>query len=126
MTETATIGDGAGRPYVAGDFLEIEVTVRNEAGSPVDISDCTSIRYAISALSKQQGPTGDALLTKSLGSGVAITNGPAGIFIVTIDSGDTDAMAGTYYHEAEIIDEGKVSTVFTGTISIARQLLPAL
>lgn len=126
MTAVVSVGAARGSSrYVAGDYLELAVTVVDEAGDAVDISGASAIRYGISAIGPGGGPQGPALVTKSLGSGIAITNGAGGIFTVTLASGDTAALLGTYFHEAEIIVDGKVSTVFRGDITVAAQLLTA-
>lgn len=121
------VGGDKNAPYVAGDYLDLVVTAVNAAGSPIDISDAQNIRYWISAGLANGQPVGAVLLMKSLGSGIAITNGVGGVFVVTIANGDTGSMAGLRYHEAEMIDsDGRVVTLFKGVLQIAPQLiLPA-
>ena len=129
MTEVADVGAGSdARPYVAGDFLELLVTVRDAEGAVVNITEATAVRWGLFRMAPGVNPVGAVLLSKSLGSGIAITNGAGGQFTVTIANGETGAFAGTYYHEAEVIDgDGRVSTVLRGQFVIAAQgLLPVV
>jgi hypothetical protein len=102
----------------AGDSKVIKVTVNDEAGAAVDIS-AASIRWQL-AVNAGAVP----LLSKALGSGIALADAPAGKFNVTLDSADTQNLnGGSYYYEAEIIDSGIVSTVLTGNVQINPALI---
>lgn len=127
MTMIQNVGGDRNAPYVAGDYLDLVVTAVDGDGDPIDISGAAGMRYSISAMLSNGEPTGPSLLTKSLGSGVALTNGAAGVFTITLANGDTGGMPGVHYHEAEMIDsEGRVVTLFRGSIAVTRQLiLPA-
>lgn len=61
-------------------------------------------------------------LSYSTSDNIAITDGPGGVFEVSIPHEDTDDLAtGWYMHEAEVTDgDGNISTVFTGTIQVKR------
>lgn len=110
-------------PYVAGDYLDLVVSIVDGAGVAVDLSGLQSARYAITAYG---GPT-TALVSKSLGAGIVLTDDASGVLTVTLDNGDTGGLVGKYSHELEIIDaDGRVVTVMQGEIRIAAQaLLPA-
>jgi hypothetical protein len=127
MTAVADVGAGGDpRVYVAGDYLELLVTVTDGAGAPVNLAGATAIRYAVTRRGPGGAPILPAVIVKSLGSGVAVTDAAAGKFTVTLANGETGALAGTYRHEAEVTDaDGRISTVFIGAFGIeAQAILP--
>ena len=118
------VGGDKNAPYVAGDYLDLVVTAVDGAGAPLNISGAANLRYSISAILANGQPSGSPLLTRALGSGVAITDAGAGLFVVTLENGATGDLSGPYYHEAELIDDdGRVVTLFQGWIKIAPQLI---
>lgn len=103
----------------AGDDKLLTVTVTDGEGEPVDLTGAQKIRWQLG-----KGPGKTPIVEKALGQGIEVTDGPGGIFTVTLDSADTEALKGSYYHEAEVIDEdGNVSTVLTGTVTIEATLI---
>jgi len=127
MTELADIGGaGAAAPvYVAGDHLELVVTVLDSSGgSPVNVTGITDARFVITRSDAGGNPVGAALVSKTLGGGIAVTDGPAGEITVTLDNGDTGTLAGTYRHELEITDaDGRISTVLIGGFGVVGQAI---
>lgn len=120
MTTIQNVGLVPSQPYVAGDYLELVVSVVDGAGAVVDLTDLQGARYAITAAPSSS----TALVSKSLGSGVAVTNAEGGEITATLDNGDTGALAGSYRHEFEIIDAaGRVSTVLQGQFKITAQMI---
>lgn len=108
--------------YTAGDFLDLNVAVLDKDGAAVELSLVQNVRWGLFRTTVGGQPQGAPLLSKELGNGIAVTDGPAGRFRVRIENGDTSGMAGNYYHEAEIVDfEGRVSTVFRGQFLILPQ-----
>lgn len=108
----------------SGDDRVLTVTVLDSAGSAVNITGGT-ITWA---LSKQAAdavePKGDALITKSTSvGGVTITDGPNGQCSVTLVEADTADLAGTYYHEMQVVLSGDTSTVLYGTATIKKDLI---
>lgn len=104
----------------AGDSKVLEVTVTDAAGAAVDLTGVQGIRWHM-ARSVNDRP---ATVEKSLGSGIAVTDAVNGVFTVTLDSADTEDERGDFYHEAEVIDEnGNVSTVLTGAVTINPALI---
>lgn len=105
-----------------GDTFTLRATVRDEAGSIVDITG-VDISWWLAKTNKSTGA--DVYAQKTVGSGVEIVDGPAGRFDVTIESPDTEGRGGkTLYHEAEIDDGGVVSTVLVGKAKIKPALIP--
>lgn len=102
-----------------GDTKILEVTVKDEAGDVVNITD-TTIRWQLSKSARTVPP----LLSKETGDGITIVDGAAGRFDVALDPEDTvDLSARSYYHEAEIDDAGVISTVLTGKATIRQALI---
>lgn len=101
----------------AGDTKVLQITLTDSANVIVDVSTA-SIIWALS-----RKATSTALLTKEVGTGVTITDGPGGKFEVAIDPVDTADLKGDYYHEIEVEMGGVVSTVTSGTITIQPDLI---
>lgn len=105
----------------AGDNKVLVVTVKDANGTRVNITG-TSIKWQAarsfgkaSVISKATG-----------GNGVNITNGPNGVFTVTLLAADTESLAGIYHHEAQITAlDGLISTVLFGTMKINKALIEA-
>lgn len=89
--------------FYAGDtpILEFEIT-----GENVNIVG-SEIHWSLAA-----SPTGDALVSKEIGSGITIID--ATYFEVTLLPADTEGLDGFYYHEAESVGGGIVSTLASG------------
>ncbi|MCP4897714.1 MAG: hypothetical protein GY906_12140 [bacterium] len=92
---------GSDPVYFSGDALVIQVTVQDQDGNVLDLSTLP-LSEATWAIAKEQGKT--PLVTKTLGSGVALTNPPGvdGRLDITINNADTASLKGTYYHELQL------------------------
>lgn len=102
-----------------GDYKVFAGQVTDPAGSPVDLTGFTAVRWQMSKSASKRPPQ----LEKSIGDGVVITSAVDGEFEVTLDSADTEDLKGDFYHEVEVKDaSGRPATVLSGTITI----LPAL
>ncbi len=100
-----------------GDDLRVIISVYDTQGSPVDITDAQSIIWKLA-----RSPDDVALLTKSLGSGITVNNPTS--FYFDIESAETLALFGQYYHEAEIItDQGLKYTGISGHVTIKKTLI---
>ena len=104
---------------VAGDTKGLVISVTDAAGSPVNITGATIAWHAAKSFRKT------AIITKAVGSGVAITDGPNGVFTVQLDAADTEDLVGDFLHEAQIIVGGEISTVIQGTMKINRAVIRA-
>lgn len=103
----------------AGDDIDILVTVRKRSDNSIqDISAITAARFM---LADDSG--GPALFTKSLGSGIAIADGPAGELSITLDPGDTLGLNGRYYMEADMALGGQSKTILDGELPLAPTVL---
>lgn len=111
------VGTDANSPFVAGNSRIIRCTVQQDDTSAYDLTGA-SITWQLFAMAGGTF-TGAALVTKSVGSGITITNAVGGIFEVTLAPDDTEGLSGTYYHEAEATMPGNVvHTVFQGTVTL--------
>lgn len=121
MTETAqNIGLPPSKPFVAGDHLNLQVTATNPAGTALDLTGAQTIKWQAFAYSKAV-PSGAAVISKTLGSGITIINATSGRFDIGLVPGDTSALDGDYYHEAELTDAAsKISTLFTGRMRVTK------
>lgn len=103
-----------------GDDQNLNVTVLDAAGNVVDISSATAIDWKMSV--DEFTPP---VISKSLGSGITITNGPAGIFQVALVSADTNGLTPrTYYQASRITLSANLSHVALGTVWL-RPKIPA-
>jgi hypothetical protein len=103
----------------SGDDYVLHFTIVDEAGVAVDLSGAQQITFALA-----RKVSVEPLFSKTLGSGVTVTDGPAGKVDVAIDAADTDALKGAYYHEVELRNAaGKRSTVSYGAVTIQEDLI---
>src|SRR5678815_504970 len=93
--------------------LDIDIIDENE--QPVDLSTITAVEWRMAPNSYAV-----ATLSKSLGSGITITDALAGKIAITILPGDTENMpCGRYYHECRLAEDTNTSKVFTGHITLS-------
>lgn len=99
----------------AGDTVELSVSVTDSiTGAAKNITGAT-IKWVL-----YNSRSSTATLTKTTASGITITDGVGGLYIITATPVETAAITpDIYYHESEITDSGgRVSTVFTGNITV--------
>lgn len=100
-----------------GDDVRVFVECVDGEELPVDISDAQSIRWAAA-----RGGNGSAIITKSIGSGIII-NSPTSFYFDITDT-ESEAMSGSYYHEAEVINnQGLVYTPLFGQMIVPKTLI---
>jgi len=103
----------------SGDDLVLEVTVKDAAGTVVDISGASGT-FGIGKLDSSGNPKGSSLAAPA----VAITDGAAGKLSVTIVPANTESLAGDYWHELQLTDAAtKISTVLYGTLTVQKDLV---
>ena len=110
--------------FYAGDYKVLTINVLGGAGQLIDISSSSAIAWVM----KEHPWSSANVLSKSLGSGITITDGPGGIFEIVLAAADTEALLNDldaegklYWHEAEVTDgSGLPSTVTTGWITLKR------
>lgn len=99
---------------VAGDHADLVVTITGSNGVAKNLTGAT-IKWVL-----YDDANAVELLSKSTGSGVAITNALAGECTISLAPANTLTIAaGIYYHECEVTDaDGIVSTVLIGHVTI--------
>lgn len=103
----------------SGDDFTLEVTVRDGNGAVINVS---ALNSAIWKLSKKV--TSPVILSKTLGAGITVIDGPNGRLNVTLLQADTASLSGDFYHEMQIVESSnKKTTVMIGTPTIVRDLI---
>jgi hypothetical protein len=104
----------------AGDTKVLVVTVKDAEGTPVSITGSTIQWRCAPSFGKA------ASISKTTSDNIQITDGPSGIFAVTLSPSDTDNLLGNFYHEAEIaFSDATISTVLFGTMKVNPALIAA-
>lgn len=104
--------------WTSGDDLPFEIEVTDQNDVAEDLTGA-SITWAMA-----RRPTSSILLTKTVGSGITITDAVNGLFLVKLDAADGENFRGDYYHEAEVVfASGDKRTVARGTISVPVDLI---
>jgi hypothetical protein len=86
---------------VQGDDVKLNFTIQDRTDTAVDITNSQAITFKVR---KEVGAT--VTISKTLGSGIAITDGAAGQLTVTLESTDTEDMnIGGHVMELQITDE---------------------
>ncbi len=97
----------------SGNTKVLKVAVLDQDDVVVDLTGA-SADYAFS-----ERPGTPALFTKSVGSGIVITDDVNGLLEVTINPADTESLSGTFHHELEVTDAaGRKTTVLFGTATV--------
>jgi hypothetical protein len=107
MANTATI------TAFAGNVVKLDVTVYNVGTTtPFDLTGITIIKYGLAA---SEG--GAPIVTKGLGTGIAVLNAVGGLLEVTLLETDTTALDGVYWQEVLVVDtSGDPVTVYSGYV----------
>lgn len=106
----------------SGDNRDLQVTIKDAAGAVVNITGA-ALTWALSKGNGSDGPRGTALVTKTVGSGITIVDGANGRADIVLVPADTEALAGDYYHELQLVAGGSSSTVLYGTVTILKNLV---
>ena len=98
---------------VAGDTVNLNITVTDKAGSK-NLASAT-IKWGMWDDVAQA-----LILSKAIDDGITVTSPLAGQFTVTLSPGDTLTVSpGKYTHECEVTDAGgNVSTILIGAVTI--------
>tara|TARA_R110002126_G_scaffold14054_6_gene59790 strand:+ start:182 stop:529 length:348 start_codon:yes stop_codon:yes gene_type:complete len=103
-----------------GDDQNLNVTVLDDAGAVVDISSASAIDWKMST-DEMTSP----VVSKTLGAGITVTDGPNGVFQVALVGADTDGLdTRTYYQASRITLAANLSHVAIGTVWL-RPKIPA-
>lgn len=102
-----------------GDTAAWDFTVTEPDGTAVDLTDATGIRFT--AKDRASDADADARITKTIGSGVTVTNAVGGIVRVQLATGDTSALSVplSLAFDLQLSDDaGGVYTVAAGKLEI--------
>lgn len=95
---------------VQGDDVSFVINVKDKTKTAINLTGVTAITFIA-----QKTICGDEYISKTLGSGVTVTDAAAGQITVTLtdtDTSDDNLPAGDYYFELQITDSsGNISTV---------------
>jgi hypothetical protein len=108
-----------------GDTLIITIPVLDGAGQNVDLGGAGASWW----MGKNVTATGaDVYIKKSLGQGMTLTDNTAGLYTLTVTLAPSDTQnlqAGTFYHEAAVIDsQGDIARVSLGKFILKPTLIP--
>ena len=104
---------------VSGDDKTVRFTVTDQDGVAQDLTGA-SATWAFSRRARRA-----AIATKTVGSGITISDAANGIVDVTVARADTETIEGDFYHELEIVDGGGTkSTAAYGTMTVLGDLIP--
>lgn len=101
----------------AGDYITLDFTAKEESGAALNLTGLT-LKWSLGRTSD-----GPALLTKTVGTGITVTDAAAGKFKVELDPADTQKFSGDYYHEAKAFNVSRPYTIFTGQITFETTLI---
>jgi hypothetical protein len=109
----------------AGDTLIITIPVLDGSGANVNLAGAGASWW----MGKNATATGtDVYIKKSLGQGMTLTDNTAGLYTlaITLAPQDTENLtAGTFYHEAAVIDaNGDIARISLGKFILKPTLIP--
>ena len=108
--------------YVAGDSLDIDFTVLTASGSVQNLTDCTAKWGVAKRISTMQ--FGPVLVTKTIGTGITVTNAALGTLKVSVSKGELTAV-GDLIHELEVtLPSGASTTVASGILKSRAAVFP--
>jgi hypothetical protein len=103
----------------SGDHLTLQISVRDNAGLTKNLTSLSAARWKVG-----KNKTAPANISKSLGTGITLIDGPTGRIDINLQPADTAGLKGTFIHELEITDgSGNVQTVMDGPFVINQDLV---
>lgn len=102
-----------------GDDKTYEATLTDGAGVPIDLSALagTDLTFTV----RRRPHTATALVTKTIGAGITVTDAPAGKCTVALAAADTSGLGNwrqTFGWDIQAIIAGKTSTVAEGKLVV--------
>lgn len=113
-----------------GDDRQITGVIVDSNGNTVDITGA-ALTYVITALddaatvTQPKGSAPTALVTKTVGSGIVLTDAANGAIRIDLGPGDTSGRKAPddYYHELQIVLGGFTTTVMWGKFTLRRDAI---
>jgi len=101
----------------AGDDYDITLTIKDEAGNPINIGGLES---AVFKLVRRK----NVVFRYTLADNIELTDAGNGVLVIHIDAEDTEGLSGDAQFEVEIIDvEGSYRTPVYGVVNFRRALI---
>jgi hypothetical protein len=97
----------------AGDSKDLDLTIYDDAGNEVDLSQYSVYYYVY-------GNSGTTVGTKTVGDGIEIVT--EGKCTISLDPSDTKNLFGEYNHEVDISQGSDVYTVMTGKFTVLQNI----
>lgn len=113
--------DVSGRDFehYQGTTRVLDVTIVDTTGALADLSSVTAIVWQMA-----RSGWGAPVVTKTLGDGITVLDEPNGLFAISLLPDDTETLdTGRYYHECRISEDTARSKVFTGHVTILRDMI---
>lgn len=98
----------------AGNSELFYIPVTDNDGAVLPLGGLTEATFS---LNESKGGI-SALLTKTLGHGITVTDPTGGILTVKISAGDTDGLEGYYVYDVMVIVDGEEYTVVDDVLEI--------
>lgn len=86
--------------FVSESTIFLDLVAKDNNGDIIDLTGVLSITFTL----RQKPDSAAVLITKTLGSGVTVTDATVGAHRVTLDPADTLDFNGNYVFETKIID----------------------
>jgi hypothetical protein len=100
---------------MAGETRKMNVTITDPSGKAINLSGAT-IQWVL-----KRDVSSPAIVQKTLGAGVSITDIATGKILIFLEPTDTQNLSGNYYHIAKLTDGlGEVSYPFKGNIYVEK------
>lgn len=97
-----------------GESRILEFPVLDAASAPLDITGA-NLQFSLKA-TRAGEPTGNAVISKTVGSGITITDGAGGLCEVLLASADTQTLEGLFYYKLVLVIGGNASFLADGHI----------
>lgn len=124
MAIRQNIGTGT-QVVFAGDTIRLAFAVTTDGTTPKNLTGA-AVSWAFSPLNAATGSAGGAaIVTKTVGSGITLTDATGGLLLVKLEPADTASVAGgDYYHELQITDAAsdKLTAAF-GVLRLSGDLI---
>lgn len=102
-----------------GTTRQLDVLIIDAAALPVDLSAVTAIDWQMAA-----NAWAVPVIIKSLADGITITDEPGGMIAIALLPVDTESLpCGRYYHECRITEDTHITKVFTGHVTLLRDMI---
>jgi hypothetical protein len=101
----------------SGDSQDFNFSVTDAAAAATDLTGA-AVKFKIS-----RSPQSAAIIVKTIGAGITITNALGGLFKASLVASDTNNLNGKFYFQAQVTDSGGNRSVIShGAINFKPQI----